>query len=198
MEPAPSAAAEAPATANAPVTIASPNGGGDATSSGGSATAAPPEDGGSGGDQDTGGSTGALQVLPTRLTPGLTANTPVTGNTPITILSPGSGGDSTGPGGDTPPGTDTPTTPDGTPPTGPGTDSPPQGSQPGDDSDGAGRRRWRRRAADGGPSRGRQGEFGDNPGSCTVTTRASSAPRPATCRSPGCCSGWSRCWAPWP
>ena len=97
----------------------------------------------------------------------------MTGNTPITILSPGGGGDSTGPGGDTPPGTDSPTTPDGTPPTGPGTDSPPQGSQPGgDDSDDAGAAGGGGGGpSDGGPSRGRQGEFGDNPGSGTVTTR---------------------------
>jgi hypothetical protein len=164
-------------TANAPVTVASPDSGGDATSDGGTATAAPPEDGGPGGDQDTGESTGALQILPPRLTPGLAADTPVTGNAPITILSPGSGGDSTGPGGETPPGDDTPSGPDGDTPTGP--DSPPQGSSPpgdGSDDDDAGAGGGGGGPDDGTPSRGRQGEFGENPGSGTVTTREFGAP----------------------
>ena len=145
---------------------ASPDSGGDATSPGGTATAEPSEDGGSG-DQDAGDSTGALQLEPPRLTPGLTANTPVTGNTPITILSPGSGGDSTGPGGDTPPGDDTPTDPDDTPPTDPGPDSPPQGSPPpgGDDDTDAGAGGGGGGGPSGGdPSRGRQGELAGQPG----------------------------------
>jgi hypothetical protein len=164
-------------TANAPITVLSPDSGGDATQTGETGAESTAGDGGSGGDQDTGGSTGALQVLPPRIAANVTANAPVTGNTPITILSPGSGGDSTGPGGETPPGDDTPSGPDGDTPTGP--DSPPQGSSPpgdGSDDDDAGAGGGGGGPDDGTPSRGRQGEFGENPGSGTVTTREFGAP----------------------
>jgi hypothetical protein len=94
----------------------------------------------------------------------------VTGNAPVTILSPGGGGDATGPGGDTP------TDPDDTPPTGPGTDTPPQGSPPGDgsdsdDPDDAGAGGGGGGPSGGGPSRGRQGELEENPGSSTAIER---------------------------
>jgi hypothetical protein len=94
----PAAAAAAPVTANAPITIASPGGGGDSTGSGGTATATPPEEGGSPGSQDADESTGALQIAPLALTPGIAVDAPATPNAPITILSPGSGAD--GGGGD--------------------------------------------------------------------------------------------------
>ena len=169
----PAAAAAAPVTANAPITIASPGGGGDSTGSGGTATATPLEEGGSPGSQDADESTGALQIAPLALTPGIAVDAPATPNAPITILSPGSGGDATGPDGATPPGSETPTAPDDTAPTVPGGDSPPQGSPPGtDDGSGAdGGGGDDSSPAGGGPSRGRHGESGENHGSSPTTTR---------------------------
>ena len=115
-----------------------------------------------------------LQVEPVRLTPGFAADAPTTTNAPVTILSPGGGGDATGPGGDTPPGGEEPTDPGDTPPTGPGT--PPQGSPPpaggdDDDSDAGAGPGGGGGPSGGGPSRGRQGELEENPGSSTMIER---------------------------
>jgi hypothetical protein len=85
-------------TANAPVTIASPDSGGDASQDGASAGTSSEAGTSSSGDQDVGNSSGAAQVGSVDPGLGAAAAAPVTANAPITVLSPNSGGDASQPG----------------------------------------------------------------------------------------------------
>ena len=97
------AAADAPVTANAPISVASPHSGGDAKHTGASHAAAGHPGSSSSGhgssdsraNQHTSGSTGSAQVGAVGLTPAVAATAPATINAPVTIASPDSGGNAT-------------------------------------------------------------------------------------------------------